>query len=278
MNYILQYILQLLKQTQEKTKEMSEQYINPFDEYLSSSEEEEISPFVNPLVTYLQENTSLKEELRETKNELTETKARLAKLEEQMAIVMDRSRLCTIVDFIGKSFVDLDYQEIRIHESCDNHVGGHCQIDVALNEHYSHIITPILRERHGASEILEQRQINNVYMLMRSLHNIRKINLSFYTGQHEREKHDISLYYTCNMIKLLVDRNTNIDINMEMYITTGSESFFRDLKKVFKQIDHNKINTITFRKEVLEPEKQEICDTITECNPGFLEKIVFTLL
>ena len=263
LNYILQYILQLLKQKQEKTTEMSEQYINPFDEYVSSFEEE-LSLFVSPNVSYLEENTSLKEELRETK-------ARLAKLEEQMAILMDRSRLCPIVkkeinygqpEYLTR-FIDLDCQEIKIY--FDN---GQIQITIGSWVQY---IRPFLYTE-------QEEQLEETYRFMRALHNIQKITLTFYVNnQNERKKYDTMLYYACNMIKLLVDRNMNIDINMENYRYSGS-SYYCDLNKIFKQIDHHKINTIIFDTRIPEPEKQEIRDTITECNPGFLDKIVFTVL
>ena len=246
---------------------MSEQYINPFDEYLSSFEEE-LSLFVSPQVSYLEENTSLKEELRETKE-------RLAKLEEQMAIVMDRSRLCPIVKKeinYGQSeyltrFIDLDCPEIKIY--FDN-----SQIRITIGSLVQYIRPFLSSER--------QEQIDETYKFMRTLHNIHTITLAVYdTNSDERKKYDTILYYTCNMIKLLVDRNMNIDINMENYVYSGS-SYFCDLNKIFKQIDHRKINTINYHMSstniIPEPAKQEIVDTITECNPGFLDKIVFTLL
>jgi len=256
---------------------MSEQYINPFDEYLSSSDEE-ISPFVNPLVSYLQENTSLKEELRETRNELTETKARLAKLEEQMTIVMDRSRVCPIA-YNGFNFnahraeqmtrfIDFDCQEILINSSTGISIQiGDWSYPIATFADTSNI------EQEEKQKKQNQIQINDCYIFMRTLHNIRSITL--YTTTDEKDaRFDKSLRIACNIIKLLFDRNTNIDIITMMYPESYS-----DFKKVFKQIDHQKINTINCQmhksRMYSKQTKQEIHDNISECNVELVDKVAF---
>ena len=257
---------------------MSKQYINPFDEYVSSSDEE-ISPFVNPLVTYLQENTSLKEELRETKNELTETKARLAKLEEQMAIVMDRSRLCP-VSYNGfnihaqraeqmNRFIDFDCQEIMMN--CGR--GVYIQIGDWGYSIANYADCCNIQEQEK-QEKQNQRQITECYMFISSLHNIRSITL--YTSRDEKKDvhADKSFCIACNIIKLLFDRNKNIDMITMMY----PESYC-DFKTVFKQIDHHKINTINCQmhktKMYSKQTKQEIRDNISECNVELLGKVAF---
>ena len=118
LNYILQYILQLLKQNQEKTTEMSEQYINPFDEYLSSVKTPDISlptkneyktRVVMPRIRYINKGVQrksynkLKKQLRETQQKLSHLEqisgdaiSRLYELEKQIlpTPIEDTKYLC----------------------------------------------------------------------------------------------------------------------------------------------------------------------------------------